>query len=517
VTPQHDPAEADPDPAAVAERLRLLAHEHDQLRLRVNALDHRLTVRTRRRLDHARWRAGRALRRLSGNPLPDLGILFDADYYLRVNADVAVAGVDPLAHFLEVGWLEGRDPNPLFDCDWYASGNGLGEVGNPLLHYIHSGADEGMDPSPWFCTSWYREQAKLPAGVDPLSHYLTTGSSGTTDPTAWFDAAKYLADNPDVAAAGANPLAHYVSIGRLEGRTAPSALSPITTRLTPRRDGPELQLLLERYAPRLSLDLGQRQPAQQSPLVSVLVRTQGRRPGLLKEALLCLAAQECEDFEVLIAIHNPHPDDLEATTRIAAEMAPLLPNETQTLVVHGGDRGRPILTGQRQSSGRYCVVLDDDDHVTADWISAFAEAHASRADVVLRSLAVSRLTAEVPRAHGSLRVAAGGPQPEYCDAWSLVDHVRANRTPIHAYATPSWIRSVVGLEVDESLTVLEDWDYLLKAAITCGVQDSGRVTALYNRGGHGSADEVASSDWRAIEDRVRTSILTMPVISRLLA
>jgi capsular polysaccharide biosynthesis protein len=40
----------------------------------------------------------------------DLRARFDGVHYLRRNPDVAAAGVDPLTHFLDTGWREGRDP-----------------------------------------------------------------------------------------------------------------------------------------------------------------------------------------------------------------------------------------------------------------------------------------------------------------------------------------------------------------------------------------------------------------------
>jgi serralysin len=40
------------------------------------------------------------------------------------------------------------------------------------------------------------------------------------DPSARFDTLGYLAANPDVAAGGANPLAHYMQFGIYEGRQA---------------------------------------------------------------------------------------------------------------------------------------------------------------------------------------------------------------------------------------------------------------------------------------------------------
>jgi len=63
--------------------------------------------------------------------------LFDAEWYLEQNPDVAQAGVDPFEHYMTHGWHEGRDPHPLFDTSFYLESNpdvaAAGE--NPLVHY----------------------------------------------------------------------------------------------------------------------------------------------------------------------------------------------------------------------------------------------------------------------------------------------------------------------------------------------------------------------------------------------
>jgi hypothetical protein len=76
--------------------------------------------------------------------------LFDADYYLRRNPDVAAAGVDPVHHYIERGASELRDPGPYFSTRWYverypdvaASGK------NPLHHFIVYGYSERRLPRP---------------------------------------------------------------------------------------------------------------------------------------------------------------------------------------------------------------------------------------------------------------------------------------------------------------------------------------------------------------------------------
>jgi hypothetical protein len=71
--------------------------------------------------------------------------LFDADYYLATNPDVRDSRVDPLAHFMEYGWREGRNPSRDFDVAYYRRVNpDVEAVGlNPLVHYAWAGAREG--------------------------------------------------------------------------------------------------------------------------------------------------------------------------------------------------------------------------------------------------------------------------------------------------------------------------------------------------------------------------------------
>ena len=78
--------------------------------------------------------------------------LFDREYYLAWNADVAASGVNPLLHFLVFGGLEGRKPNPIFDSDFYSRQypDVAASGANPLLHYLKRGAAEGRRPHPLF-------------------------------------------------------------------------------------------------------------------------------------------------------------------------------------------------------------------------------------------------------------------------------------------------------------------------------------------------------------------------------
>ena len=76
-------------------------------------------------------------------------------------------------------------------------------------------ADSGLFDPDWYRAT-YPEVAA--AGWDPVDHYLAVGATGRTSPGPNFDAAAYLAANPDVAADGSNPLLHYIEHGRRERR-----------------------------------------------------------------------------------------------------------------------------------------------------------------------------------------------------------------------------------------------------------------------------------------------------------
>jgi GT2 family glycosyltransferase/tetratricopeptide (TPR) repeat protein len=148
--------------------------------------------------------------------------LFDSDWYLARNPDVAASGTNPLVHYLRHGAVEGRDPHPLFDSDWYLAQYSDVACGdsNPLVHYVEHGAVERRNPHPLFDSGWYLAQNPdvAASGENPLAHYLRQGAAEGRDPHPLFDSDWYLAQNPELAAAGINPLVHYIYRGVDKGR-----------------------------------------------------------------------------------------------------------------------------------------------------------------------------------------------------------------------------------------------------------------------------------------------------------
>ena len=102
--------------------------------------------------------------------------LFDRIWYVEHNPEVVLADQNPVFQWLTIGWMEGRNPNPMFDTRWYIDQNPeVAESGmNPLEHYLRIGAAKGLWPHPSFDTQAYVEQHPelVELGLNPLVHYL---------------------------------------------------------------------------------------------------------------------------------------------------------------------------------------------------------------------------------------------------------------------------------------------------------------------------------------------------------
>jgi glycosyltransferase involved in cell wall biosynthesis len=75
--------------------------------------------------------------------------LFDEGYYLNNYPDVKKSNINPLDHYLCIGWMEKRTPSKKFNGNYYL--RKYSDVKrsnfNPLVHYVRHGKREGRFPS----------------------------------------------------------------------------------------------------------------------------------------------------------------------------------------------------------------------------------------------------------------------------------------------------------------------------------------------------------------------------------
>ncbi len=155
-----------------------------------------------------------------------LGELIVEDWYLARDPGFATGSWSALAHYREKGWREGRAPNPHFDPGFYiAQCTAACRGGDPLLHYVAQGERAGRRPSPMFDPAWYRTTYRLAPEQNALAHFLRHRFTAAVSPSKDFDSRFYLETYADVAAAGCDPLEHYLTRGRLEYRLPKPELS----------------------------------------------------------------------------------------------------------------------------------------------------------------------------------------------------------------------------------------------------------------------------------------------------
>jgi hypothetical protein len=75
--------------------------------------------------------------------------LFDRTFYLHNYPEIRQCGLDPLDHYLRVGWREGRDPSATFSTEHYLQRNSDVRIAEvcPLVHYATVGILEGRPPN----------------------------------------------------------------------------------------------------------------------------------------------------------------------------------------------------------------------------------------------------------------------------------------------------------------------------------------------------------------------------------
>ncbi|MFK5596791.1 class I SAM-dependent methyltransferase [Methylobacterium sp. HMF5984] len=122
---------------------------------------------------------------------------FDQVYYLDRYPDIREAGVDPLQHFMDLGWREGRDPSPGFNVAGYLAANPdvRESGGNPLLHYLNYGLAQGRVGHTRYME---QQEASTTLAADPIDPSDVWGARARENlslpPHGWLDVLWLLQD-----------------------------------------------------------------------------------------------------------------------------------------------------------------------------------------------------------------------------------------------------------------------------------------------------------------------------------
>jgi len=275
--------------------------------------------------------------------------------------------------------------------------------------------------------------------------------------------------------------------------------------------------MFHHYFPKLARKLtpSRQTISSDSPFLSVITRTRGIRPHTLRDTLMSLAGQSCQDFELIIVIYGNDTAILEAIRQFVAEFPFSLRQRIRVITCNRLGRASPLNEGIRHSKGDYIVVLDDDDIVFAHWVETFKNVALQSPGRLVRARCVRQefeLTAveemPAPRAVSWFLLTWWPP------VYDAIAHLHSNYTPNMSIAYPASIFREDGLTFDENLETTEDWDLTTRAAMLRDVASTPEVTAIHRWWLNGESS--LFTDARDMADanvkRVREKFNSQPIL-----
>ena len=220
-----------------------------------------------------------------------------------------------------------------------------------------------------------------------------------------------------------------------------------------------------------------------SPFLSVITRTQGRRPEMLREMLLTLAGQTDSDFELILVGHKLDDVQRELVQKIIGEQTKDFQRKIRYFTLDTGERAAPLNVGFSHAWGEYFAVLDDDDIVFDNWVEEFHKAAKKSPGSILHAYVLSQEWKTINMQPGEPQAlrAVGAPDAVYCIDFDLVRQTLQNRCPLIGLVFPGFAFRSLGILFDESMTTTEDWDYLTRTALFLGVTDIQTPTSIYRQ------------------------------------
>lgn len=259
---------------------------------------------------------------------------------------------------------------------------------------------------------------------------------------------------------------------------------------------------------------------ENTPFLSVVMRTQGRRPEMLREALLSLVGQIDQSFEVLLIGHKLNEEQEILVREIIEEFDNLLESKISFIKLDYGTRTTPLNIGFSYATGKYIAILDDDDVVYSNWVEEFHKAAEKYAGQILHAFVVTQdwITIQTKRGYSALR-ANRAPINLYCTPFDFMNQINENYCPPVGLAFPAYMFQQLGIIFDESLSTREDWDFLMRTAFFAGVHNIEKTTALYRLWSNAENShtvhnqEVWDASYRDIQNKFKNMPLLIPAHS----
>ncbi|MBQ8166617.1 MAG: glycosyltransferase family 2 protein [Lachnospiraceae bacterium] len=255
----------------------------------------------------------------------------------------------------------------------------------------------------------------------------------------------------------------------------------------------------------------------QECFMSIIMRTQGKRKIELEEALLSVYGQTDDDYEILLMGHNLDEAGKENVEQIISDTPAELRKRIRYIDVVGGTRTTPLIRGFEEARGEYVSILDDDDIVFDNWIEEFHKLAKDNHGKILHAYCARQDWLRIDNPYGGDGLRATDTfEKLYCRDFNPIGQLSTNTCPIHSLAFPISAYGKLGIRFDESLNVVEDWDFLMRTSFITGVANTDSITSIYRiwKNTENSAALHSQAEWdktrRDIIDKFDDTIMLMP-------
>ncbi len=250
------------------------------------------------------------------------------------------------------------------------------------------------------------------------------------------------------------------------------------------------------------------------PFLSVITRTQGKRPAMLTETLLTMASQRNTDYEILLMGHNLSNEQRKSVNAMVEGLPAWQREKTRLIEVKGGTRTTPLNRGFDEARGEYIAILDDDDIVFDNWVETFADMAKETPGRVLHTYALYQDWQTINVGGTDCPRAIATPEKVFCQDYILGEQILINCCPPVSLAFPAYAFHEWCIRFDESLTTTEDWDYLMRTAFLTGVNNRKTVTSLYRNwvNAENSKTLHSSQEWYANHRTITQNFAKTPIV-----
>jgi hypothetical protein len=213
------------------------------------------------------------------------------------------------------------------------------------------------------------------------------------------------------------------------------------------------------------------------PFFSVVLRTSAGREALLSDAIVSLAGQSCQDFEVLLMAQKCDDDEVRRITEMVTLFDPALSSRIEVKAT-GDGAALAFNSGVRLARGTYVVCLNDDAVAFGHWLECFKSTAARHPGQVLRARVATQLV-EPMSWDGHLGFfALGGITTPYPENFDIGRYLFQDASPVYGFAIPRELLAVVDDPFDASLDRGEERPFIIRVALANGVVEIAEVTSL---------------------------------------